>query len=68
LRTLRSEQAAERLKLGLGKDPDDALVFRTIEGAPLVPNSITTEWRRLVSFSSFRRSRYTLGVTRTRAS
>lgn len=49
LRALRKEQAEERLKLGLGREPDDALVFRTSEGAPLLPNSVTTEWRRLVT-------------------
>lgn len=48
LRSLRAEQAQERLKLGLGREPDDALVFRTFEGGPLPPNSITGEWRRLV--------------------
>ncbi len=53
LRTHRREQKEERLKLGLGREPDDALVFRRIAPAtgdisPLPPNSVTTEWRRLV--------------------
>jgi integrase len=53
LRAHRREQAEERLRLGLGRDPDDGLVFRrmdpkTGEFGPLVPNSVTTEWRRLV--------------------
>ena len=41
------------MRLGLGRDTDDGLVFRRVDGAsgefgPLVPNSVTTEWRRLV--------------------
>jgi integrase len=48
LRAHRRIQAEQRLALGLGKEPDDALVFRQVDGTPLVPNSITTEWRRLV--------------------
>jgi integrase len=56
LRALRKEQLVQqeqRLKLGLGREPDDALVFRRIDPktgaiAPLLPNSVTTEWRRLV--------------------
>jgi integrase len=53
LRALRREQQEERLKLGLGREPDGALVFRRLDPAsgsyiPLVPNSVTTEWRRLV--------------------
>ena len=53
LRTLRREQQELRLKLGLGREPDDTLVFRrfdpeTGEISPLLPNSVTTEWWRLV--------------------
>ena len=38
----------QRLALGLGKDDPEALVFRRVDGSPLIPNSVTTEWRRLV--------------------
>jgi integrase len=48
LRTHRRTQAEQRLALGLGKEADEALVFRRVDGAPLLPNSVTTEWRRLV--------------------
>ena len=34
--------------MGLGKESDDSLVFRRHDGAPLNPNSPSTEWRRLV--------------------
>jgi integrase len=54
LRKLRREQAEERLRLGLGREADDALIFRridpaTLEATPILPNSVTTEWRRLVA-------------------
>jgi integrase len=38
----------QRLALGLGKDDPEALVFRRVDGLHLIPNSVTTEWRRLV--------------------
>ena len=41
--------ASERLKLGFGREADDALVFRRAGGSPKLPNSVTTEWRRLVN-------------------
>ena len=49
LRAHRKTQAEERLALGLGKEGVDALVFRQPDGSPLAPDSISSEWRRLVS-------------------
>jgi len=46
LRAHRRRQAEQRMALGLGKDPADALVFRHFDGSPLLPHSITTLWRR----------------------
>jgi integrase len=37
-------QQEQRLKLGMGKAPADALVFATWEGKPRSPNSLTKEW------------------------
>lgn len=48
LRALRKEQHEDRLRAGLGREANDALVFRRADGSPLLPNSVTTEWRRLV--------------------
>jgi len=48
LRRHRLEQQKLRLALGAGKDEPDALVFRNMDGSPRKPNSLTTEWRRLV--------------------
>lgn len=49
LRAHRREQQEQRLALGLGKAPPDALVFSTLEGAPRSPNGVTRQWTRTVS-------------------
>ena len=33
-----------RMQLGAGKMPDDALLFATLDGAPLSPNAISAAW------------------------
>jgi integrase len=48
LRAYWRQQQELRLKLGLGKCPDDGLVFGNIDESPRKPNSLTTKWRRLV--------------------
>jgi integrase len=48
LRAHRREQQEQRLKLGLGKDDRGGLVFRLPAGDPLPPDSVSSEWRRLV--------------------
>jgi integrase len=44
LRAHRKSQAEQRLALGLGKAPDDALVFPTWDGSTRSPNALTKEW------------------------
>jgi integrase len=44
LRAHRKSQAEQRLALGLGKAPDDALVFATWDGSTRSPNALTKEW------------------------
>jgi integrase len=44
LRAHRKVQAEQRLALGLGKAPDDALVFATWDGSTRSPNALTKEW------------------------
>ena len=44
LRAHRSAQQQQRLALGLGKAPDDALVFATWDGNARSPNALTKEW------------------------
>jgi integrase len=44
LRSVRRKQAEERL--GLGREAENALVFRQLDGGPLLPHSISTAWRR----------------------
>ncbi len=48
LRAHRRAQTEQRLALGLGRDGEDALVLRQPDGSPLLPDSISSEWRRLV--------------------
>jgi integrase len=49
LKTHRAAQREERLALGLGKEGDDALVLRRPDGSPLVPDNVSSEWRKVVS-------------------
>jgi len=44
LRTHWREQQEQRLAVGLGKAPDSAPVFATIDGGHLSPNAITKAW------------------------
>jgi integrase len=44
LRAHRKAQQEQRLALGLGKVPDDALVFPASDGQPRKPNALTNEW------------------------
>jgi len=46
LRAHRKTQQELRLKLGLGKAPDDALVFANWDGSARSPNAVTKEWVR----------------------
>ena len=44
LRDHRKAQLELRFRLGVGKLPDDALLFSNIEGAPLSRNAISSAW------------------------
>jgi integrase len=44
LREHRRAQLEQRLALGLGKEPDDALVFPNWDGSIRSPNGVTKEW------------------------
>jgi integrase len=39
-------QLEQRMKLGAGKTPADALVFAHFDGGPLSPNAMSKEWSR----------------------
>lgn len=49
LRAHRVKQLELRVALGLGKLEPGALVFSTIEGAPLSPDNLSRDWRRAVA-------------------
>ena len=62
LRKHRQSQLELRLQLGIGKLPDDALVFCRPDGSPIPPNDLSRDWARVckarglpeVSFHSLR--------------
>ena len=49
LRAHRKQQQEQRLRLGLGKASDDALVFPKWDGTPRVPTTTSTEWTRTLA-------------------
>jgi integrase len=49
LRLHRKQQQEQRLQLGFGKAPDDALVFPKWDGTPRVLNTTSTEWTRTLA-------------------
>jgi integrase len=49
LRAHRLKQLELRVTLGQGKPEPGALVFSTIEGAPLSPDNLSRDWRRAVT-------------------
>jgi integrase len=46
LRSYRREQLELRMRIGIGKLPDDALLFSDINGNPLPRNQTSTAWHR----------------------
>ena len=49
LRRHRKNQLEERLRLGMGKIPDDGLVLARWDGNPRSPNATTKEWTRALA-------------------
>ena len=47
LRDHRKQQLEQRMMLGLGKQPADALVFPAIDGKPMDPDTISDRWARV---------------------
>jgi integrase len=54
LKTHRAKQAAERLALGMGRDPS-ALVFARIDGDPIQPDSVTKMFARIAERAKIRK-------------
>jgi integrase len=44
LRDHRREMLELRMKLGVGRLPDDALLFSNVEGMPLRPSAVSSDW------------------------
>lgn len=47
LKAHRQKRLEQRMALGLGKLPEDALLFCHLDGEPLSPNKLSWEWNRL---------------------
>jgi len=59
----RKSQAEQRLALGLGKAPDDALVFATWDGSTRSPNALTKEWTLAMKAAGIRATFHSLRHT-----
>jgi integrase len=53
LRAHRKAQQEQRMALGLGKPPADALVFATFDGKTRSPNALTKEWSVALNAAGF---------------
>lgn len=58
LRAHRLKQLELRVALGQGKLGAGALVFSTINGAPLSPDNLSRDWRRVVAALDLRRGKF----------
>jgi integrase len=47
LREHRKRQLELRMQLGAGRSPDDALLFSNLEGDPLQPSNVSSDWGEL---------------------
>src|SRR5262245_13577191 len=63
LRAHRKSQPEQRLALGLGKAPDDALVFATWDGSTRSPNALTKEWTLAMKAAGIRATFHSLRHT-----
>lgn len=48
IREHRTQQLETRMALGMGKLPDDALLFASIEGEPISPDKLSRDWANMV--------------------
>lgn len=53
LRDHRRQQLEERMAMGLGKLPDDALVFPALDGGPQSPRNLSGDWREVAAAIGF---------------
>jgi integrase len=71
LKDHRLRQLEMRVRLGLGKLGDDALVFTTPDGQPMPPNNLSRDWARFIkarnlppiSFHSLRHSHVSMLIS-----
>ncbi|MGD9924797.1 MAG: tyrosine-type recombinase/integrase [Pseudorhodoplanes sp.] len=63
LRTHWKTQQEGRLALGLGKAPEDSLVFAAWDGEPRSPNGLTKEWQSVMSKAKLKATLHSLRHT-----
>jgi integrase len=56
-------QLEQRLFFGLGKPPDDALVFTSWDGSPYLPSTLTLQWRRAMKEAGLKMTLHSLRHT-----
>jgi integrase len=56
-------QQEHRLFFGLGKAPDDALVFTSEDGSPYLPATLTLQWRRAMQAAGLKATLHSLRHT-----
>jgi integrase len=56
-------QQEHRLFFGLGKAPNDALVFMSDDGSPYLPSTLTLQWRRAMQAATLRATLHSLRHT-----
>jgi integrase len=63
LREHYKAQLEQRLFFGLGKPPDDALVFTSWDGSPYLPSTLTLQWRRAMKEAGLKATLHSLRHT-----
>src|SRR5262249_320372 len=63
LRAQRKSQAEQRLALGLGKAPEDSLVFAAWDGSTRSPNALTKEWALVMKAAGIKATFHSLRHT-----
>lgn len=56
-------QLEQRLFFGLGKAPDEALVFTSWDGSPYLPSTLTLQWRRAMQEAGLKATLHSLRHT-----
>jgi integrase len=67
LREHRKEQLEQRLFLGLGKVPEDGLLFTSFDGSPYLPSTLSVQWSRAMQAAGLKQTLHSLRHTHASA-